>query len=77
MCQNEIVKTIQQAGKLRTTLWIRAYGSDGSVEAREVEPDSFRPTGNMEFFSSIVCYQWSTEFPKPSFKTPLARLYIL
>jgi predicted DNA-binding transcriptional regulator YafY len=51
MSRNEIVETIRQAGKLKKTLWIRAYESNGSIEPREVEPYSFRPKGKTEKLS--------------------------
>ena len=50
MSRNEIVETIQQAGKLKKTLWIRAYESNGSIEPKEVEPYSFRPKSTTEKF---------------------------
>jgi len=50
MKRDEIVKTIRQAGRMRLTLWIRAYETDGTIEPREVEPYSFRPKGTTERF---------------------------
>ncbi len=50
MNRNEIVDTIRRAGREKTILWIRAYEADGSIEPREVEPYSFRPSGTTECF---------------------------
>jgi predicted DNA-binding transcriptional regulator YafY len=50
MNQQEIIDTIEQAGRERKILWIKAREADGTVEPREVEPYSFRPKGTKERF---------------------------
>ena len=53
MDQQEVIDTIEQAGRERKILWIKASEADGTVEPREVEPYSFRPKGTKERF---FCY---------------------
>ena len=55
MSRDEIVGTIQAAGRQRRVLWIRAVERDGSIEPRECEPYSFRPKGTHEKFF-FHCY---------------------